>query len=825
MNQLGSYWRWRAALLVLSLCLFAIGWVVLNEWTNRVVVGAGQGTTLVYRVVRRDHQTLQTWDWRTGEQTRVVDFGPEDHRWHEVLIVRDGGSVARQVPFGHRYYSPPIPFEGHGLAGVTPDERYAVYQGRGQFVSDGNGGTKVSFDAPWSGTNPVAYVTYVVDLRTQQVVDTKEWQSTITAFGSSGEFLSQCHSPTPLDPKEPAAATWRITSDGQWEKIGDSQSRFVTGAILPLAAGEGKNLRMLDADEVAAEGETTSQGRFVRYSSASDSLILVDLATQRIHATNLATKRLVPLQVPGIGASSVQFTHDGALVLMSDMRDDLRVIDPTTGVTLFRESSGLRRRTALLAIAIGLAVVWLAWLVLAIRERDVWWAIADALFCNGVWQFALIALFHSEVHRDMAQFGTAKVALMMSIVLPVIGAAVGNMILLGWYWAHGTHSILRRALVGTVALVLGQIPVAVGMWLNEGEFLATWTGAILLGLPAAGVIAAIVAPIRSIGWTIRDAPVSENPRRFGLATFLSVVAGICVLLALCQTHVEQGLNRMADFLAFVIAGCPLFGGALIAVLFSRFRWPIVALAVVITFVLAGVALDPYTQTLAIPVPSRQVYQLFSAVLFGVAMTVAIPCLVLRAHGFAWVRGGRGAAMESVAPTPASRENPCRHNRAQAPEYLDVLRSGVFKVSGRSRWPASEAAKGLPLQPSLKQSLSKPCGNAAHQWHNQHKRRQTKLRPPAKQPHNRHANQEDTKSDRDDPTSDQHRVALAMVEREPAKLLRQVQKRDARENANQVTMKKQTTPATDLFPCSFARSLAIHNVNSLRLLEIGSRVAM
>ncbi len=666
-EQWGSHWRWRLALLVVTGLLLGYGWTLAEQWKTRLAVSGGAPPAVV-RVVHRDHQTLEAYDWANGKQWTIAEIGAEDRHWDPTQIVCGGKSVAWQTiaepgivlhvmdiapPANRRSYGIPIDPDAVGLVGISTDERFAVFLTWGYRVPDGAGGTKVTLDRTWRGTNPMVYVHYVVDLKTEKIVDTRECESRLRAIGTSGEFASARVSTTPFDPMEPTAARWRITSEGSWELIAETTPLPAPADVVSVARDGQGTWRFFDDDEVARGNETSSQARVLRVSPSGEQIAVLELTTQRVLVGNVKDKLLVAIDTPYGLFSSADFPSDGYTLVLTDMCDDVRVVDTRTGRTIAREASGSTRRNRLLGVSICLVAMSLMCFWNALRESSVAWGITDAMAANVVVQLAAAgvyaAFFHREFSVSLMQL-SARINMLMS---EVMGSLLGTAVLVGWYWGHGTGWLPTRWLFGTACFSAMAVACAFGWQTAGDEFASAWTASLITQLILAGVSAALVAACRSVGLTIRDAPTAKNPGRFGLATFFIVITGISILIALGRTHMEQQLQNTATPFLFILLTYYAVAIGLVAILFVRARWYVVAIAAASLLAAAMIGLYWQIESLVIPVPRQLFHWLNLGGIAGTVIGVTVPCVVLRSRGWRWVRATRTAVVVENLQTTQS----------------------------------------------------------------------------------------------------------------------------------------------------------------------------
>jgi MFS family permease len=653
----GSHWRWRAPLLLVTLALIGYGWVAADQWRTRMVV-PGSRNPAVLMVDRRGGIALEAYDWKSKKRwhvTQLKDVHYQDPIANTLRIVGDGKGVAWHElftlhvvdlapPHEHRQYSTPALHTDNWFVGMTDDERYAVFQSHGERVPTADGGTEVKVQRTLGNKYPPVVVHRIVDLQTGEFLEMRAWDSSLTLTNLPDVFLSRRQGAKATLPDEPPAALWRIASDGTWEKIEDRDSRFVLGSIVSAAVDPRGHWRLLDDNEVVSPEEQTSQSRILRASSPGEQVLLFDMAERRELLLNTRSKEVLELanSYPLLGMG--EFVDDGRAMIWTDLRDDVHLIDTRTGKFQTLDGSGSQRRNRLLVVVASLLLVSAILLGTALGERHLFWTLADVMASFVAAQMAvsylLVSVIHPELHSLVfyARYG------LLSIGCYLLGMFVGAAAMVGIYWAFGRGSIFFRWLLGGLCLFVVALPLAVVATQfaeSDNSLMVVFAVTMAFGLLFSGATSGLGLLVRAMGWTLRDGPVEENLRQYRLATFFLMVAAVAVLIAVGQwlfagPNVTQTLSYLLAGIAIVASGMILAG-----ILLSDAKAWLVALAAALFILVPMTAIYLHGEYPMGPMSRYEIYILDGPAALAATVTIAIPCLVLRARGWRWRRGKKG----------------------------------------------------------------------------------------------------------------------------------------------------------------------------------------
>ncbi len=639
-DRWGYYWRWRAVLLLATVCLLGYGWVLADQWRLRKVV-AGSGNPAALYIERRNGVSIEAYDWKAGKRWQVADVKNAKYVAeiiNSLRVVGDGEAIAWHEgttihvvdlapPHEHRQYDTSIKNPDDWFVGLTDDERFAVFQTHGERVPAANGGTELVLRRPLGKRGVIVH--RVVDLKTGMVVDTREWASTLSAIGPNG-FLSD-------------AALWKISAAGKLVKFKDRDARFSHASGLSLAGNQQGRWRLLDDISAVGLDEEPSSPSVVRISPSGEHVLATEMTTSRMFLVNTRTKavRLLPVSYPALAVG--EFVDDGKAILMPDLRDDIRVIDAQTGKLLAIDGAGAQRRNRLFAVAAMLALASAILLGTAIWERQFHWAIADVAASFVAAQEAVGYALIGFVQPEMYFVWPGARFLVLPVALYLVGMFIGAATMMGIYWAFGRGWLLGRWLLGCLGLCAFALPLIAVWELGQGgENLSIVIGVVLaFGLVFASAANCIGVFVRALGWTLRDLPVEENPRQYRLATFFLIVAAIAVLIVVGQWLFVG--PRALQIVSYAVAGVAMIASAMIlaGILLSHAKaWLLVcATALLACAVVAGIYVhgeNPMGGS------SRyEIYLLEGPTALATAITVAIPCLVLRSRNWRWRRGRNG----------------------------------------------------------------------------------------------------------------------------------------------------------------------------------------
>jgi hypothetical protein len=658
-DRLGSHWRWRWVLAALLLGLLWYGNTVAKQWDFKRLVPS-HTPPAVLRVGHRSGEILEAYDWTTGKSFQIASLGPEKRFGETDRSICVSGDIVAwqrgqqlhvvdiQPPHQERVFEVSLDPSKYSLVGFSENQRFAVYQAYADLRTDTAGNTSVSFERGVRKQRPIC-LRATVDLRTEKLLETHQWESATFPGDRPGEFESVRSARTTLDPNEPVFAKWALSNEGEWRQIDTTKPKR------PYHIYMTKNDRggvRLSGEAIAPSPETIklevlrsspSGQRYLAYDPTIESHVFVDLASNVVR----------PVETPLQLYTQAGFLDDDTIAL-TDIPDDLRLIDASSGRLIAKESSGSQRRGQLIIVAFGIALVAAMWVALAFFERELFWTLTDALLATVTVQFAVVAV-HVGLLRPHIE-GLAASKRLLEFDAPyflVLAMVAGTANLVGWYWSHGRGWLLVRWVAGLGWLSLSVIPANVMLHFidPEGEKVVEFVGAVLTGVIFASLVSFVVVVCRTFRWTIYHAPVQENPSWWGWAWCLFVLAEACILIVIFLSFVSELRER--EVLPIVVGAFAVQAAstALVAVLFSRgsgvFQW--CGWALVVAAIVAG------APAMIFLIPTEfQVWAQFvlaAMVIAGFSIAVTIPCLVLRIRGWHWVRLEKAASPTEPAPNP------------------------------------------------------------------------------------------------------------------------------------------------------------------------------
>lgn len=621
--RFGTQWRWRAVLILISVAVFAAGWNVARWWSCRVVV-RGSGETAVIRVRQPKQELLEHIDWSTGTRRKIAEIPTGDY-WlvdHSVRVVRDGKAVAWYQD-GRVHIAPidgldvrtsarfkltaPSPLDS--FLGITSDENFAVFRVQMfDFVQLAN------------GTGMLAVNMTVIDLRTGEVASTERWAADACAIGSSAEIVG-----TRLTPE--AYGRWTFANGRAWEKVADEKERLHEHQIVFVI--EGADGQLSWTGHVTTQ-KSESWGTVVQSPSGE---CFVANGEGRCAVFNDITGKITDLRLPWGCCPAASFTADGKTLVVSDLLDDIQLIDAETGRLIAKDSAGSHRRAILLVVAtIGL-LLSAAWFRIALAENSTSWAMVDALATILVVSFTITGAATATTHPAWAW---SYPGVLWGLGYVAAGMFAGATVMTGCYWAHGDGALVARWIKGAICLAILLTPIPMlnlfgSRWQQPLAIIAT-------AIFAAGVTALVVWLPNAIGWTIRNRPIEGPVHHFGLTAIFGAISGVGILLALGRWLIDPSQWASNKWAVDAIVEMMCVGTLLVTVFFLRLPWygTVVALLVAATTTITLICLGLFGMTAANPkffvTPSMEI-----AGLIGTTLSVAIACTVLRRHGFRWTR--------------------------------------------------------------------------------------------------------------------------------------------------------------------------------------------
>lgn len=632
----GSHWRWRLLFVIVSIALVGYGWVLADRWRMRVVLPGSDGPAFL-ALYRRTGVSVEAYDWKAGKRWHVADVHREDDRGRIVTSLRGVGNgravawhdhsmvhvVDVAPPCEHRRYNTTVDSSTDELVGMSDDRRFAVFQRNVERIVGAAIATQQALQ--------------IVDLTTGEVVNTKEWESTLTANGASGTFLSQRQTPNPVDSNEPVAALWIVSSDGKWEQIEDRDPRFAIGSNLSLACDPKGKWRLLGPKETARTDETPSTGILVKSSPDGGHALLFDQTVPCILLLNTKTLAIRELARTYTTIGIGEFVDDGKQLLLANLRDDLLLVDVETGRQTVLDEAGSQRRNRIFAVGGALLLMAVFLLGLAIWERQLPWTVTDLVAAGGSIEMALGFVAVGMIHPELQSVYPASQWWVVPILCGALGIHFGMATMVGVYWSFGRSWLLRRWLLGGLCLLLFALPIAITMVEIENlGALPIVVGVMMaFGLIFVGAVNAQGLIVRALGWTIRDVPVEENRRQFGLVTFFWVVAAIAVLVTVAKWLFAGPAVTM--ILVLAVFGIVIISSGLIlaGILFSAAKTQYVGGAAMLFLLIVAGSIYLHGEYPGVPFSRMQVYVLDIPAALLAAVTIAVPCMILRSRGWRW----------------------------------------------------------------------------------------------------------------------------------------------------------------------------------------------
>jgi hypothetical protein len=649
-DRLGSRWRWRIVMWVATV-LLVVAWWKLASWKSRTLV-KGSSCPAILRVLHRDGSyTVQAWDWKMEELWTVASFSRPSsaHETEESMraVLNSKGVAWRAgtalhvvdiaAPHRHREYRVIDPQPTWELLELSPDKRFAIFQ-----------------NLPSRIYGPRLNALVVVDLQTGETKSKREWRSKMTVDPTSGEFKSFRMQDDPAAADEPAAAIWRFTEDGEWE-MGE----------LTITAPSVKQQKVFAQLDSQGKWHILDQEPPVRWAGLEQLTVIHTFGDgQRFVAVNMVGRTFVgDWKAKGLidcdwllrTAIAREYVEDGTALIVTDARDDAHVYDLNTGSELASETSASKRRETLFVPAGMFVVFALAWTLLAFREETIFWGLHDAVLATVLVQVAVLPVVGALEHgytRIVPSYWVIDRAMWY-----LNGGLTGAAIATGWFWAHGRGFVAARWLAGTLWLI-SIVMVMMVCW-GSGEFQLKYTLLarewIIAALVIAAATAAITITIRPTLWTISNKVDETTNWRFGLGLLLLVFAFFGMGIFLVQSVFQSPQWTQHPVIAHATAGPFLLGALLVGLLFLRLRSLVVLGGL---FLIGATAFGIYLGIFIVkPNPAPPFMPLFPitirlegeiAATINALVTILIPCLVLRWHGWHWTRSKRSTDNLAVA---------------------------------------------------------------------------------------------------------------------------------------------------------------------------------
>jgi hypothetical protein len=590
---LGSHRRLRVTMLVLAAAVVGYGAWQASRWKSRVLVAAN-GSPAIYRVVHHDRsQSIEAFDWISEKRWSITkneqDFFFDDIE-RTLRVSADGKTVVwclglqgfmANVHPPHNRRACKLPFDRpeHKLIGISPDARFAVFQASGERIAIGGGKTKIELMQFLTGRNERVSVLSVVDLQPGDLVSSRTWKSTMQE--SNGEFESFGFGGVETE-SEPHQGRWKLSAKGEWELI---------------------------------ENPSGTWG---------------DFRLRRRDLWTLSDPLEHFLPVPFSAMTNQCHTSDAKTMVFSDVRDDITALDVKTAKVIAQETSGSSRRLHLLGVGIVLIVYALICFGMALWEKQTSWGLFDALLATLLLQSAILPLASAVDSLYPRVAGRPDFFYLVPIFL-LRGGLFGAAILVGWWWVHGRPWFGMRWLLGTLWLSAAAIPVLAREVRYEPEtLLRAWIG---IGLLVSGLTTIVVAPFWWLGWSVRDSSEEAAPWRYGLLHLFVLIAAAAITVVLIQALYETSkLGMIVESFGAIVFGIPLVG---LLFLRSRLTAALVIVPLLITAVFASSLYIDVIGRMFFAGPRSDLYVGKAACAVSAAVTIVIPCLVLRWRGWAW----------------------------------------------------------------------------------------------------------------------------------------------------------------------------------------------
>ncbi len=657
-ERFGSHWRWRLAIVLVAAALIGYGWWQAERWEWRRLVESGGGWPAIYCLGHYDgSQSIEAFDWHNNRTWTITTIPPDGRQseFNDRVIVATGGKaiawrqddaihvVDIDAPHRARSYDlprlqgiwraavekSPLPhsenFDGsnYRLVQISQDGRFAILQsvdGKDYLTSL----TKMMRRIWWRNTpawNPLESVhLVVVDLEAGEVVSSRLWQSITIEGANAGELESFALVWSPRGSSEPVYGRWQLSNEGELVLI---EKAIVPPAPSVVIAESYGILRLADETRPADLSEVVSQGTIIR--TLRDRIVVEDSGRRKLRIFDQAMQ-----QQWVVDRSQVTTTHiaaDERTIAGSNQFDDIIVFDIKNGSVIAREISGSSRRLQLLATGIALLAVAIALTRFGLAESVFAWGMFDALVA--------CALIYGSVYPMQPCLDSTPILFDLRAFVPPYlfqGAMVGAAILAGWYLAHGRHWAAIRWLLGTLGLFAFTVPLLVSKsWEFSNSFDVVLRTMVTIGLFMSSVAAAVAIVVRPMGWAI--SPPDEQPGtfRFGLMQVLILVSSVGMAIILFQ---GLPVFNKSEVLFWSI-GSLAFGIPLVGVLFLRSGWWRV-IGLVAPLAIAGEAIY-WRAVWPGNVADAPFFAGEAITTASAAVTILIPCLVVRKHGWAWTK--------------------------------------------------------------------------------------------------------------------------------------------------------------------------------------------
>lgn len=658
-DRFGSHWRWRLAIVLVAAALIGYGWWQAGRWQWRRLVESGGGWPAIYCLGHYDgSQSIEAFDWHNNRTWTIATIPPDGRQseFNDRVIVATGGKaiawrqddtihvVDIDAPHRARSYDlprlqgiwraavekSPLPhsenFDGsnYRLVQISQDGRFAILQS-----VDGKdyltGLTKQMRRIWWKNTpvwRPLESVhLVVVDLKAGEVASSRLWQSITIEGENAGEFESLSLVWSPRDASESVYGRWQLSNEGKLVLI--EKADVPRTPLVAIADTHGIVVRIADEARPADLSDVVSQGTIVR--TLPDRVLVEDSGRSKLRIFDQ-----MMFQQGVVDRSQLTAAHlaaDGLTLAGSNQFDDIVVFNTRNGGVTAREISGSSRRLQLLTIAIALLAVAIALIRIGLAESIFAWGMFDALVA--------CALILGSVYPLQACLDSTPILFDLRAFVPPYlfqGAMVGAAILAGWYLAHGRHWAAVRWLLGTLGLIAFTVPLLISKsWEFSTSFDIVLRTMVTLGLFMSSLAAAVAIVVRPLGWAISPPAAEPGTFRFGLMQMLILISSVGMAIILFQAL--PGFSKSE--VLFWSMGSLAFGIPLVGVLFLRSGWWRV-IGLVASLAVAGEAIY-YRAVWPGNVADVPFFAGEAITTASAALTILLPCLVVRKHGWAWTK--------------------------------------------------------------------------------------------------------------------------------------------------------------------------------------------
>ncbi len=625
--RFGTHWRWRAIVALISVAVFVAGWNVARWWRARTIVRWSELPALV-RISGPGYESLEQFDQSNGAWRKLAEFSTRNSPAvrSSIQVVLDGKAVAwHQDDRIHIAPTDGSPVQSSAqfkvaerieFHGLTRNENFAL-------IRDTNEGM-----AKLKNSMASSSVIYVVDLQSGEIVNSETWVIP-SSVGSTGDIVA-----TRISPEE--YGHWRFSSEGGWQKTADVEYRLIEGYSVRFMIEPDGQLTW-DRSETPRAGKPMTDRWRVTCMSPSGDRFVANQSEGRSAVVDQNTGKVTVLNLPWGSCPFSSFTPNNNSLVISDLLDDIHVLDLTTGRFVAKDSAGSRRRGILFGIVIMGLLLSAAWLRIAFWEQSPHWATLDALSATLAISLALvgtvIAIDHPGIYWNSSRAGE----IVRALGYVVMGISAGVALLVAWYWAHGEGSIAARWARGVLllAIFLPLLPMT-EYWPSSWDMAQKLAAAAVF---TAGITAMVVSLPNAIGWTIRNRPLESSSPRFGLGAIFAAITSIGMLLALGKWLFSRSQwNVYSPIFAYGIVELMIVSTVMVAILFVRLSWFWIVGALLLiaatVFALNRFGLVGLSAKYAVFLYARTAE---GFTLVGMALAVLTSCLVLRYHGFRWTR--------------------------------------------------------------------------------------------------------------------------------------------------------------------------------------------